>query len=54
MIYPPRMASPNFARSTACVRWGGGVPISSRDFFTLNLNKALAQALAARPGAAPY
>jgi hypothetical protein len=35
-------------------RWGGGVPIASRDFYSLNLERALVRALAIKPGPAPY
>jgi hypothetical protein len=55
MIYPPRT---NFAEYRSLDRalrsWGGGVPISSRDFFALTLDRALTRALEIKPGPAPY
>ena len=51
MIYPPRSGFAEFRSLDRALRaWGGGVPISSRDFFTLKLDRALARALEIRPG----
>ena len=55
MIYPPRSGFAEYRSLDRVLRsWGGGVPISSRDFFTLKLDRALARALEIRPGPAPY
>ena len=55
MIYPPRSGFAEYRSLDRALRaWGGGVPISSRDFFTLKLDRALARALEIRPGPAPY
>jgi hypothetical protein len=55
MIYPPRFGFAEYRSLDRALRaWGGGVPVSTRDFFSLRLDEALACALAARPGAAPY
>lgn len=55
MIYPPRVG---FAEHRALDRglraWGGGVPVSQRDFHELRLEKALKQALERQPGPSPY
>ena len=55
MIYPPRSCFAEYRSLDRALRsWGGGVPISSRDFFALKLDRALTLALEIRPGPAPY
>ena len=55
MIYPPRTGFSEFRSLDRALRaWGGGVPISSRDFFTLKLDHALALALEIMTVSAPY
>ena len=55
MIYPPRSGFAEYRSLDRVLRsWGGGVPISSRDFFTLKLDRALTRALEIGPGPAPY
>jgi hypothetical protein len=55
MIYPPRRGFGEFRSLDRALRaWSGGVPISTRDFFTLKLDRALARALEIKPGKAPY
>jgi hypothetical protein len=55
MIYPPRSGFAEFRSLDRTLRtWGGGVPISSRDFRALKLDRALARALAIEPGPAPF
>ena len=54
MIYPPRTGFAEFRSLDRALRaWGGGVPISSRDFFALKLDRALGGALSIKPGPAP-
>jgi hypothetical protein len=53
MIYPPRTGFAEFRSLDMALRaWGGGVPISSRDFRALKLDRALERALSMRPGPA--
>jgi hypothetical protein len=55
MIYPPRSGFAEYRSLDRSLRaWGGGVPISSREFFTFKLDRALARALEIRPGPALY
>jgi hypothetical protein len=55
MIYPPRTGFAEFRSLDRALRaWEGGVPISSRDFFTLKLERALACALELGALTAPY
>jgi hypothetical protein len=55
MIYPPRNGFAEYRSLDRTLRaWGGGVPISSRDFRTLRLDRALARALEIEPGRAPF
>jgi UDP:flavonoid glycosyltransferase YjiC (YdhE family) len=55
MIYPPRTGFAEYRSLDRALRaWGGGVPVSSRNFFSLELNHALSRALAIRLGPAPY
>lgn len=55
MIYPPRVG---FAEHRALDRglraWGGGVPVSARDFQGFRLKTALKRALAWKPGPPPF
>ena len=49
LIYPPRHGFAEHRSLDRCLRdWGGGVPISSREFRSLRLNRALERALADR------
>ncbi len=51
LIYPPRFGfAEHRALDQALRQWGGGIPVSSRDFRELRLARPLAQAFAARPG----
>jgi hypothetical protein len=55
IVYPPRQGFAEYRTLDRALRlWGGGVPISSRDFRALDLERALARAFAIRPGAAPF
>jgi hypothetical protein len=55
MIYPPRHGFGEYRSLDRALRaWGGGVPISSRDFQALNLDRALDRALEIEPGPVPY
>jgi hypothetical protein len=55
MIYPPRSGFAEFRSLDRALRgWGGGVPISSRDFRALKLEHALERALATEPGLSPF
>jgi hypothetical protein len=53
MIYPPRTGFAEFRSLDRALRtWGGGVPVSSRDFRALKLDRALERALSINPGPA--
>jgi hypothetical protein len=53
IIYPPRTGFAEFRSLDRALRvWGGGVPISSRDFRALKLDRALERALTIEPGPA--
>jgi hypothetical protein len=55
MIYPPRRGFAEFRALDRSLRsWGGGIPISSRDFRALRLERALERALALAPGPPPF
>jgi hypothetical protein len=55
MIYPPRRGFAEFRALDRALRdWGGGVPVSGRDFRALRLARALEQALARAPGPPPF
>jgi hypothetical protein len=55
MIYPPRRGFAEFRALDRGLRsWGGGVPISSRDFREFKLDRALDRALHTDPGPAPF
>jgi hypothetical protein len=55
MIYPPRRGFAEFRALDRALRaWGGGVPIASREFRELRLERALEQALEIEPGPSPY
>lgn len=55
MIYPPRTGfAEHRALDRAMRQWGGGIPIASRDFTELRLDRALDAALALRPGPPPF
>jgi hypothetical protein len=55
IVYPPRPGFSEYRVLDRALRaWGGGVPISSRDFLELNLERALARALELRPGPPPF
>jgi len=55
MIYPPRRGFAEFRALDRGLRsWGGGVPISSRDFRAFKLERALERALHTEPGPAPF
>jgi hypothetical protein len=53
IIYPPRAGFAEFRSLDRALRdWGGGVPVSSRDFRALKLDRALERALSIEPGPA--
>jgi hypothetical protein len=55
MIYPPRRGFAEFRALDRALRaWGGGVPLSSRDFRGMRLENALKSALRLRPGPPPF
>jgi hypothetical protein len=55
MIYPPRRGFAEFRSLDQALRsWEGGIPISTRDFQGLRLERALEQALSIRPGPPPF
>ena len=55
LIYPPRHGFAEHRSLDRCLRnWGGGVPISSREFRSLNLDQALDRALSIEVGPPPY
>ena len=54
-LYPPRTGfAEHRALDQALRTWGGGYPISSRDFRDFRLARPLAAAFAARPGPPPF
>jgi len=55
MIYPPRRGFAEFRVLDRALRtWGGGVPISSRDFRDIRLEQALELAFRLSPGPPPF
>jgi len=55
MIYPPRTGFAEYRSLDRALRaWGGGVPISSRDFRALKVEHALKRALEIEPGPPPF
>jgi hypothetical protein len=55
MVYPSRHGFAEYRALDRALRlWGGGVPISSREFRALALERTLAHALAKRPGPPPF
>jgi hypothetical protein len=55
MIYPPRRGFAEFRVLDRALRtWGGGVPLSSRDFRAMRLEDALNSAFRLSPGAPPF
>jgi hypothetical protein len=55
MIYPPRRGFAEFRSLDRALRdWPGGVPISTRDFQGLRLERALERALSVDPGPPPF
>ena len=55
LIYPPRHGFAEHRSLDRTLRaWGGGVPISSREFRALKLNLALETALQINPPAPPF
>jgi hypothetical protein len=55
LIYPYRSGFAEHRILDQCLRtWGGGVPISSREFRSLRLNRAIGRALEMDVGAPPY
>ena len=55
LIYPPRHGFAEHRSLDQCLRaWGGGVPISSREFRSLRLNRALDRAFQVVPGPPPF
>ena len=54
MIYPPRRGFAEFRPLDRTLRaWRGGLPVSSRDFLALRLDRALERALQIDPGPPP-
>jgi hypothetical protein len=55
MIYPPRSGfAEHRALDRALRSWGGGIPVSTRRFAELRLERALDQAFAQSPGPPPF
>jgi hypothetical protein len=55
ILYPPRRGFSEFrALDRAARAWGGGVPLSSRDFFSMRLDRALDRAFQTGPLKSPY
>jgi predicted glycosyltransferase len=55
LIYPPRHGFAEHRSLDRSLRaWGGGVPISSREFRSLRLKRALQKALTIKPAAPPF
>ncbi len=55
LIYPPRSGfAEHRALDHALRAWGGGVPISTRDFREFRLARAFERALTGQPGPAPF
>jgi hypothetical protein len=55
MIYPPRTGFAEYRVLDRALRaWGGGVPISSREFISMRLESALRRAFQNRPGPPPF
>jgi hypothetical protein len=55
MVYPPRRGFAEFRALDRSLRaWGGGIPISSRDFLSLKLDRALDRAFRLGPLSAPF
>ena len=55
LIYPPRTGFAEHRALDQALRvWGGGYPISSRDFRDFRIARPLEQAFAARPGPPPF
>jgi len=55
LVFPPRTGfAEHRVLAASLVRWGGGVPISTRDFKQLNLSRSLARATALRPPRPPW
>lgn len=54
-IYPPRTGFAEHRALDAALRaWGGGIPISARDFTALRIGAALKTAFALKPGPPPF
>jgi hypothetical protein len=55
IIYPPRRGFSEFRALDRALRaWGGGIPVSSRDFESFKLDRALDRALSLGPLRPPY
>jgi hypothetical protein len=55
MIYPPRRGFSEFRALDRALRsWGGGIPVSTRDFQALRLERALERAFHTGPLSPPY
>ncbi len=55
LVFPPRFGFCEHRALAAGLRqWGGGVPVSTREFKELRLRRALDSAASLRPGPAPY
>jgi hypothetical protein len=55
MIYPPRRGFAEFRSLDRALRsWAGGIPVSTREFQGLRLERALERALAIEPGPPPF
>ncbi len=55
ILYPPRTGFAEYRALDRALRaWGGGVPLSARDFAGLNLERALEHAFALDPGPPPF
>jgi hypothetical protein len=55
VIYPPRQGFSEYRLLDRALRaWGGGVPISARDFRELKLDRSFDRAFQIEPGAPPF
>ena len=55
ILYPPRQGFSEYRALDRALRaWGGGVPISARDFFSMRLDRALDRAFQTGPLKSPY
>ena len=55
MLYPPRTGFAEYRALDRALRaWGGGIPLSARDFAEMRLERPLERAFALKPGPPPF